>query len=561
MKTFRYLLIMLFALAPAFAVAQGIPAADSLTVDIGAAEDLPAYESNFGFDIEGDEGEVVFGPLPFVTVEGDGTTPDVLPEEGCDPFLNADEVAGNVAVIARGNCAFVTKVQNASAAGAAGVVIYVADPTQGCGQFDPAVCGEDGVVFMGGDCTPEEGCDIPAVSVSVNSGQEILDEIKFDEEGTFTCERCTTRPGPPPASTAGVHDTGELKMTVYDYGYLGANASFGQEDGGVPFEFNGVQGGLFVSSVLIGQADVVNSNPYAGGELEFTSVTPVEPIMPAPAPFDEAFETSYTADDFDDVLITQRSYSRQGNPFVIVDIEVQNNGTDDLEDLFIGIFADWDIIDEDGDPSDDDLGAYNEALAVPYVFDETMTQYYGVTAVNGDEGLSGYSTEAGQPLADDDAQLFNTLISDNEPGADPVERATVTGTGSYDVEAGESVTVRFAYVAGETEAEFLINVAEARTPISSTETTTPEGTFTLESAFPNPSSSSTKIGFELPAAQDVTLTVYDVLGREVAVLMNGVAQSGRNVVEFDAASLPSGVYFYRLDAGATQLTERMTVVR
>ena len=57
------------------------------------------------------------------------------------------------------------------------------------------------------------------------------------------------------------------------------------------------------------------------------------------------------------------------------------------------------------------------------------------------------------------------------------------------------------------------------------------------------------------------MTVYDVLGREVAVLVDGVRQAGPQTVEFDASSLPSGMYFYRLSAGATQLTQTLTVVR
>ena len=67
-------------------------------------------------------------------------------------------------------------------------------------------------------------------------------------------------------------DTGVLSLSIYDYGFLGTNALFVAEDDGEPFSFNGIEGGLFVSTVLVGQsADAVSTNPYYQGNLEFTA--------------------------------------------------------------------------------------------------------------------------------------------------------------------------------------------------------------------------------------------------------------------------------------------------
>src|SRR6056297_1645978 len=89
MKTLRYFLIMLF-FVPGFALAQ-----DTLRIDIGGVENALAFESNFGFDITGDAGEVVIGPSEFVVVESDGPTAPDNPEFGCDPYTadNAADVA------------------------------------------------------------------------------------------------------------------------------------------------------------------------------------------------------------------------------------------------------------------------------------------------------------------------------------------------------------------------------------------------------------------------------------------------------------------------------------
>ncbi|NBC18833.1 MAG: T9SS type A sorting domain-containing protein, partial [Bacteroidetes bacterium] len=57
------------------------------------------------------------------------------------------------------------------------------------------------------------------------------------------------------------------------------------------------------------------------------------------------------------------------------------------------------------------------------------------------------------------------------------------------------------------------------------------------------------------------LAVYDLLGREVAVLAEGTQPAGTHTATFDAAGLPSGVYLYRLEAGAYTQTHRMTLLK
>ena len=102
---------------------------------------------------------------------------------------------------------------------------------------------------------------------------------------------------------------------------------------------------------------------------------------------------------------------------------------------------------------------------------------------------------------------------------------------------------------------------DAVSVVVAAEETTPEGGRILGAAYPNPFSSKTTISFSLPTAQEVCLTVYDVLGREVATLIDGMQEAGEQLVEFDASELPSGVYLIRVEAGATQRTQRITLVR
>jgi hypothetical protein len=86
-------------------------------------------------------------------------------------------------------------------------------------------------------------------------------------------------------------------------------------------------------------------------------------------------------------------------------------------------------------------------------------------------------------------------------------------------------------------------------------------TFELSQNYPNPFNPSTVISYQLPVVSEVSLKVYDLLGREVATLVNQRQEAGRYQVVFDASRLASGVYFYRLQAGAFVETRKMMVVR
>jgi hypothetical protein len=85
--------------------------------------------------------------------------------------------------------------------------------------------------------------------------------------------------------------------------------------------------------------------------------------------------------------------------------------------------------------------------------------------------------------------------------------------------------------------------------------------FALEQNYPNPFNPSTQIRFTLDAGRQTRLAIYDVLGREVAVLIDGQLAAGSHSVTFDASTLTSGVYVYKLEAGGKVQTKRMTLLK
>lgn len=85
--------------------------------------------------------------------------------------------------------------------------------------------------------------------------------------------------------------------------------------------------------------------------------------------------------------------------------------------------------------------------------------------------------------------------------------------------------------------------------------------FALHQNYPNPFNPSTTINYQLPTINHVTLKVFDVLGREVATLVDDVKNAGQHSVKFHAGNLSSGVYYYRLTSGNFAAAKKLLLIR
>ncbi|NOY58601.1 MAG: T9SS type A sorting domain-containing protein [Calditrichaeota bacterium] len=85
--------------------------------------------------------------------------------------------------------------------------------------------------------------------------------------------------------------------------------------------------------------------------------------------------------------------------------------------------------------------------------------------------------------------------------------------------------------------------------------------YSLNQNYPNPFNPTTTISYDLPKAGYVTITVFDILGKKVATLVDGSQEAGSYKTTFDARNLASGIYFYRLNAGSFKKMHKMMVVK
>ncbi|MCL5028614.1 MAG: S8 family peptidase [Bacteroidetes bacterium] len=79
--------------------------------------------------------------------------------------------------------------------------------------------------------------------------------------------------------------------------------------------------------------------------------------------------------------------------------------------------------------------------------------------------------------------------------------------------------------------------------------------------YPNPFNPTTRISFSLPQKSQIKLKVFDVLGREIQILADGIYEAGKYEVEFNATNLPSGVYFYNLTTQNNSITKKMLLMK
>ena len=155
---------------------------------------------------------------------------------------------------------------------------------------------------------------------------------------------------------------------------------------------------------------------------------------------------------------------------------------------------------------------------------------------------AGEEEELNLTFADVDGLLDDLGV---EPGTEAVvyHRALATDGSYFHIGSGASVTIeRGVLTSGEKETELADR-------------------FELRQNYPNPFNPATTIQFVLPERAQTTLRVYNAIGREVATLVDENLSAGTHEVTFDAASLSSGIYLYRLEAGSFRQTQKMILAK
>lgn len=248
---------------------------------------------------------------------------------------------------------------------------------------------------------------------------------------------------------------------------------------------------------------------------------------------------------------------------------------------------------------DFESGVFAFTLSEEYALDQSAVgveiKTGGKGDKTGDSEIAGPDCESsgvcsvtvlGEDIVDQDAKTVTNTLSDPEGIAtldfvklEGFEVASLPGfvsadgtTWTWQGDAGtEPKDVQFVLKATASEAVYFLKVTNGcgtegyiDPPYDFSDAL--GGAFTLDGSYPNPFSARTEIAFELSEAAHTTLTVYDVMGRKVATLVDRSMDAGPHAVAWNGHSdqgskLASGVYFYRLSAGDVSQTKRVIIVR
>jgi hypothetical protein len=125
-----------------------------------------------------------------------------------------------------------------------------------------------------------------------------------------------------------------------------------------------------------------------------------------------------------------------------------------------------------------------------------------------------------------------------------------------------------AFVAGKGKQALIAAAQAARAKYIALTTGVPDllssrvpSEFGLSQNYPNPFNPRTTIRYEVPQKSRLTLSVYNLLGQQVSILVQGEQEAGHHEVRFDGSNLASGVYFYRLQAGSFVETKKLLLLK
>lgn len=293
----------------------------------------------------------------------------------------------------------------------------------------------------------------------------------------------------------------------------------------------------------------------------------------------QSMQTAYYNTDYTSwwsgmsVVVRQEVISWQGVDYVLCRQNLYYDaptscGMPQITNLHAGLFADFDISND----AIHDLVKVDTSCGLIYVCDGTGTDStcMGVCLLGAEHArLMWWPSNMDNDLWTEQARL-QLLASDRGVSIpDTLEDYRVlVSSGPYTLNAGDSVHVAMAFVAGYGKDAIVAAAKAARQRYASEVTSTNGGihdvlpaAFALNQNYPNPFNPTTVISGQLSADSRLRLVVYDVLGRQVAVLADGRFPAGKYSFTFDGTRLASGVYFYRLDAGNYTATRKMTIVK
>lgn len=263
--------------------------------------------------------------------------------------------------------------------------------------------------------------------------------------------------------------------------------------------------------------------------------------------------------------------STQDQNYILLTYALTNTSSAVINNLYAGLFFDWDIIDGSDDfTTYDAVGNFGYAYHVvgdpttwvaSAVVSSPSSGYWAINNAGDDGGFGIYDGFT-------DAEKWQTLSSGiGKLSAGTGDVSYVLSDGPHSIQPNETVRIAFSIAAGSNIEDLRTAIANSRlkypqipTSVQENENEVPKE-FYLSQNYPNPFNPSTSISWETPVSGHQTLSIFDVLGNCVKTIFNEFNPAGKYSINLNLEELTSGVYFYQLRAGNFIKTKKMVLLR
>lgn len=259
--------------------------------------------------------------------------------------------------------------------------------------------------------------------------------------------------------------------------------------------------------------------------------------------------------------------------YVIMEYEIANTGSLDLENIYTGLFTDWDL-----DESSANATQYDAANKLAYVYAKKNASYpyAGVKLLKLAAPAAYYPLSYQVPgnfLSDNYftiAEKYKTLTSGvqaNGLGHDVTNGYDVmftVGSGPYTIPKSGSIKVVYAFVAGDSRDDLIAVSDAAQTKyldLQKQVTKVVPSEYVLQQNYPNAAKTYTYLPIDLPEKTPLEITIYNIDGRKVSSIANGVFEAGSYRFYVDTSRFPNGIYTYSVNASNFKKAKKMVVAR
>jgi len=386
-----------------------------------------------------------------------------------------------------------------------------------------------------------------------------------------------------------------VKLTITSKGTLAFN-DYPTNSQGQGFKYNDSNNQLFEGALILGTSAERISDAARGANQsvqnnDFAVVQPFTLKIPgsiADVEGNSVFNDNNAGTNKIGITSKLKSYSFSQSPyenFIILDYTFINNGTTQINNLFTGLFFDWDMVDGNGDVTNWDNNVkygITRNTANPSLnwvgVGLISAENFGFYAIKNDSGDGGFGIYDG--FADHEKWLsISSGVSKQNAG--PGDVSQVVASGPYSINPGDSIRVAFAIAGGMNKQSLDLAIQNARVKYQQILTNIKDesvdipSTFKLDQNYPNPFGNSiytgfggttdnltTKISWQQPKGDFISIKLYNSIGEELETIVEGFFESGSHSKFYQMKnSLPSGIYFYQLRSGNFTETKKMVFIR